>query len=168
MAVVTGIRQRPTLYTPQLADEIVERIQSGETLLAIVSEDRMPEYSTVVFWSEEGTHIQATADGFPAKYARARLIRNKRMAEELEHIADDARNDWMDRVVSADGDTVRVVDHEHVMRSKLRVDTRKWLLSKLLPHDYGDRVAHQMLDEHGKPAKAGITVIIDGAPRQIE
>jgi hypothetical protein len=33
-----------------------------------------------------------------------------------------------------------VLDHEHVQRSRLRVDARKWLLSKLLPKQYGDRV----------------------------
>ena len=29
---------------------------------------------------------------------------------------------------------------EHVQRSKLRVDTRKWYLSKILPKKYGDKI----------------------------
>lgn len=64
--------------------------------------------------------------------------------------------------------TTKVMTADMVERTKLQIDARKWSASRTAPHKYGDRVAHQMLDEHGKPAKAGITVIIDGAPRQIE
>ena len=32
-------------------------------------------------------------------------------------------------------------DHENVQRSKLRVDALKWILSKLKPEKYGDRIA---------------------------
>ena len=31
------------------------------------------------------------------------------------------------------------VDHDHIARARLRVDTRKWLLSKALPKVFGDR-----------------------------
>ncbi len=31
---------------------------------------------------------------------------------------------------------------EHVQRSRLRVDTRKWILSKLAPKRYGDKLQH--------------------------
>jgi hypothetical protein len=30
--------------------------------------------------------------------------------------------------------------HEHVARDRLRVDTRRWLMSKVLAHKYGDRL----------------------------
>ena len=43
------------------------------------------------------------------------------------------------------------VDSECVQRSKLRCDTRKWLLSKLHPEIYGDRVQHQQLGANGMP-----------------
>ena len=41
------------------------------------------------------------------------------------------------------GDIIRTVNSECVQRSKLRVDTRKWLLSKLHPDIYAERVQHQ-------------------------
>ena len=52
-------------------------------------------------------------------------------------IADDGRNDWIVRL-RKDGSTETVVDNEAVQRSRLRIDTRKWLLSKLSPKKYGD------------------------------
>ena len=33
-------------------------------------------------------------------------------------------------------------DNAAVQRARLRVDTRKWLMSKLAPRKYGDRVEH--------------------------
>lgn len=55
------------------------------------------------------------------------------MAEEILEIADDGLNDFK----QVDGR--QVVDQENINRSRLRVDTRKWLMSKLAPKKYGDR-----------------------------
>ena len=54
----------------------------------------------------------------------------------------------MDRE-TASGNIARVPDHEHVQRSKLRVDSRKWLISKYAPQRYGDRMTHTGAD--GEP-----------------
>jgi hypothetical protein len=54
------------------------------------------------------------------------------MADELLEIADDATNDFVERQ-NKDGHTSKVFDAEHVQRSRLRVEARKWLLSKALP-----------------------------------
>lgn len=62
------------------------------------------------------------------------------MADELLEIADDGSNDWMEKTVGS-GETITVVDHEHVQRSRLRVDTRKWYLSKLAPKRYSEKLA---------------------------
>ena len=49
-------------------------------------------------------------------------------------------NDYTTRA-KEDGSEIIVVDHDHIARSRLRVDARKWLLSKMLPKVYGDKVA---------------------------
>ena len=59
--------------------------------------------------------------------------RNKQALE----IADEASEDW---ITAKDG--ARVLDHEHVQRSRLRVDTRKWAAGKLAPKRYGDKLQH--------------------------
>jgi hypothetical protein len=73
--------------------------------------------------------------GFGERYARAKEIAAHMLAEEIAEIADDGSRDY---TVTEDGR--EIPDHDHINRSKLRVDSRKWLLSKLLPKKYGDKV----------------------------
>lgn len=60
------------------------------------------------------------------------------MADDLLDIVDDSSGDYVVR--ERDGERITVVDHEHIQRSRLRADTRKWLLSKALPKIYGDKI----------------------------
>lgn len=69
-------------------------------------------------------------------YARARQIQAMGWADEVVEIADNGVNDWMRR--NAPDDPGWVANGENFNRSRLRVDTRKWLLSKVLPKVYGD------------------------------
>ena len=78
----------------------------------------------------DGPRLRAKLIGL----ARARDIGLERMAEETVEIADDS---GLDVVMTEDGPRA---DGEVVQRAKLRVDTRKWLLSKLAPKRYGDRL----------------------------
>ena len=57
------------------------------------------------------------------------------LAEEILEIADDGKNDWVER---QDGSAA--VNNEAVQRSRLRVDARKWLMSKLMPKKYGEKL----------------------------
>jgi hypothetical protein len=57
------------------------------------------------------------------------------MAEQLLEIADDGTNDFV-----ADKHGGTTLNMEHINRSRLRVDTRKWYLSKLAPKRYGEKV----------------------------
>jgi hypothetical protein len=115
---------RPT-YSAEIAQIICKRIAKGESLRAICRDNGMPDESTVRIWAINDH------DGFFPHYARAIELRAERWAEEIVEISDDMSKDQL-----PDGS----IDHEHVQRSRLRVDTRKWLLSKLLPKKYGDRV----------------------------
>lgn len=54
-------------------------------------------------------------------------------------IADDATNDWMERKGAGQSPGYEL-NGEHVQRSRLRVDARKWLASKLAPKKYGERL----------------------------
>jgi hypothetical protein len=65
-------------------------------------------------------------------------------ADDLDEIARDRRGDYM---VDADGKTVP--DMEHIMRSRLRIDTRKWMLSKMLPKVFGEKVITEITGRDG-------------------
>lgn len=72
---------------------------------------------------------------FSKMYARAKEIRAHVLAEEILSIADDSSGDY---TVNDKGE--EVADHENIQRSRLRVDTRKWIASKMLPKTYGEKV----------------------------
>lgn len=93
----------------------------------------MPDKSTIMRWLN--VHAE-----FQDQYARAREAQADHFAEEILEIADDGRNDWVQRQ-SEDGEGYEVANHEHISRSKLRVDARKWLMSKMAPKKYGDKLA---------------------------
>jgi len=96
----------------------------------------MPHEATVRGWALK--EDEEARPGFFTQYARAREIGYHSMADETLEISDDGTNDWMKRTHGED--TIDVVNNEAIARSRLRVDTRKWLLSKALPKIYGDRV----------------------------
>jgi hypothetical protein len=125
-------RCRPTAYTDEIAEEICARLAEGQTLSSICRREGMPSERTVRSWALDPSHA------FSPRYARAREVGYHKMADDLLDIVDDSTNDFVERE-GKDGLTT-VVDHEHIQRSRLRADTRKWLLSKALPKIYGDKI----------------------------
>ena len=81
-------------------------------------------------------------DELSERYARAKELQAEMMAEEILTIADDSSDDEI--FIFADtkgGKPAKVtMNAEFVQRSKLRVDARKWVASKLLPKKYGDKI----------------------------
>ena len=122
---------RPTAYTEALAEEICARIAGGETLKQVCRDEHIPADSTVRTW------VLDDREGFSARYARARDLHLEGMADDITEIAEDGSNDWMERETKS-GRIIRTVNEEAVARSRLRIDSRKWLLSKLKPERYGD------------------------------
>lgn len=137
---------RPSSYTIAIGMKINQRLADGESLRTICLGEDMPAQSTVFRW--------LTLDkDFSEQYARAREAQAEHLIDEIIAIADDGTNDWMDRQ-NADGTTGdRVVDHEHVSRSKLRIDARKWFITKVAPKKYGDKLATTLSGPDGGPVE---------------
>ncbi len=105
---------RYTEYTDVLGEIICARLSDGETLRQICKDENMPAYSTVVKWTNQ----------FPAfrdLYASARSLGLDVMAEDIVQISEDREDDSNSR--------------------RVRIDARKWLLSKMRPEKYSDRLA---------------------------
>lgn len=119
------------MFTTELASTICERISDGATQRELCSSDDMPGRSTLQRWIRDN-------EAFRSQYARAMEARADYWAEELLEIADDGRNDWMTRTY---GDQeIDVPNPEVIARSKLRIETRKWLMGKAAPKKYGEKV----------------------------
>ena len=98
----------------------------------------MPSRQTVHQWR---MRMPAFAD----QYARAREIGMESMADDILTIADDDTGDRLQ-----DGSA----NHANVGRARLMVDTRKFLMAKLAPRIYGDKVQH----EHSGTVEHGVTL----------
>lgn len=90
--------------------------------------DNAPDLSTIMWWLVKDK-------AFSEQYAQAKESQCDLFAEELIDIADDSS---LDMAFTEEGKPY--VNKEHINRSRLRVDTRKWLLSKLKAKKYGDYV----------------------------
>lgn len=138
---------RPSDYSEDLVDRICERIANGESLRSICEDDDMPSKTSVFNWL-------AKHEAFLTKYARAREAQAEALADEMIDIADNGTNDWMEKR-SADGEVIGWQENgEALRRSDLRIKTRQWVASKLLPKKYGDKVA--VTDPEGGPLQVVI------------
>lgn len=126
-------KPKRVVYSDAIGRAICKLLASGHTLNSICKRPGMPHERSVRLWALNPDHP------FSPKYTRAREVGYLKMADDLLEICDDARNDWM--LACGDDEQERyVINGEHVQRTRLRVDTRKWLLSKALPKIYGDKV----------------------------
>lgn len=140
---------RPTKYNHKLALKICERLSVGESLRSICRDPKMPVRQTIITWL-----LDEDKKEFLDQYNTARELGHSELFEQLLEIADDGTNDYMERE-SKDGSTYEVVNSEVVQRSKLRVDTRKWYLSKLAPKIYGDKL--QLGGDKENPIELNVT-----------
>jgi hypothetical protein len=105
-------------------------VANGESLRnALKKVELAPE--TFYRWIDEN-------EEWAKQYARACEGRADAIFEDILSIADDTSADK--KVINVGEDVKEVVDHEAIQRSKLRVDARKWFLSKMNPTKYGDRI----------------------------
>lgn len=136
---------RPSDYTPEIAATICQLMAvDGLTLREIARREDMPDRATIYRWIEKH-------EEFRDQYARAREMLVDGWGDESLEIADDGSNDWMERRNEDGSAAPPVVDHEHIARSKLRIDQRRWMMSKLLPKKYGEKVDHTLAGPDGAP-----------------
>ena len=142
-ASTTRARGRPTVFDPAKADEILRLIvDEGKTRLGACAAAGVA-YSTVGEWIVDNRRPEdsdpETTEGFGERYARARFAMMDRWADEVLTIADESPPS----------------EYNH---ARLRVDSRKWLLSKLRPDQYGDHL--QLGGPGGGPLEIRATVYL--------
>lgn len=121
---------RPSMpFDQDVADLICdETCSSNKSLKTILKENpTFPKTTTIFKWLNENQE-------FANNYARAKMLQADYLAEEILEIADDSSND------TVEGEYGPMENKEWVNRSKLRVDARKWIASKLKPNKYGDKL----------------------------
>lgn len=143
---------RPSKYTKALGEKICKQLAEGKSLKKIGEASDMPSRITIHSWLFDENKKE-----FLIKYNTAINVRTENMFDELNDIADDGTNDFIERK-SKDGESFTVQNPEVVARSRLRVDTRKWYLSKVMPKKYGDKLD---LTSKGEKIKTNTIIVKD-------
>lgn len=110
-------------YSPEVAARICAMMTDGKSLRSICDLDGMPDRTSIWLWRGSNPDFAAQFDAASREGARA-------MIDDTMSIADDETLDPNSR--------------------RIRVDTRKWIASKVLPKVYGDKIAVSG-DEDGAP-----------------
>lgn len=124
--------RRPSKNTPEIRNEICDRLGKGEPLAHICRDEWMPSDTSVRVWMEADA-------AFDCAIAQARARGYDVIAQDCLKIADDGTNDYMAKLAEDGNPAAMAYNAEHVQRSKLRVETRLKLLAKWDPKRYGER-----------------------------
>lgn len=119
-------------YSQEEIDDIFNkvclRLEEGESLRNILKDEGMPSTQTFYKWLEE-------EESKSKQYARAKESYADNVFNDIILIADGTDNDQL-----IDEDGITQVNHHVIQRDRLRIDARKWHLSKLNPKKYGDKL----------------------------
>ena len=156
-----GVVGRPRKYDRQVVAEYVcTQLKAGRSLDDICKRDAgMPDTGTFMQWLAEDS-----PPGVSREYAQAREIGYALLAEEIIKLSDKT-GEWVEvHKTDKDGRPLfdkagqPIMDRVHVPLSadviahkRLQIDTRKWMLSKMLPKVYGDRVTQEHTGAGGGP-----------------
>jgi hypothetical protein len=118
----------PSTFTDEIFETILGRLANGQTLRQICRDPEMPDRETVVRWTRND-------DGRRRQYDQARRDGTDSLADDLVDIAWDTSNDT---TVTERG--TPVANHEWIARSRLKSETIRFLLMKLNPRRYGEKL----------------------------
>lgn len=128
---------RHSTYTPEMGIKICDEIASCSTGIKKLCAQNpdWPSHETIYKWARD--HRE-----FADRYAQAKRDQVKALVDEILEISDDSSQDEM---ITDQGKVV--ANSEYINRSRLRVDTRKWIAAKLVPRLYGESAGVRELFE---------------------
>jgi hypothetical protein len=138
---------RPSIYTPELAEKILARLEKGESLVQVCASDEMPGLRTVMRWSKENSE-------FGTEYAHARDAQAEIMDDKILTTAEEAEKD--------------------PAGARVKIEAYKWRAAKLAPKRYGDKIdvttggdAMRNMDETAVAARIA-SLLKTGLDRDVE
>jgi transposase-like protein len=151
----------PRKFDPDACQAILDAVAIGRSVRDICRQLNIPD-STFRTWVSDASSNPNRDDipsDLPARYARARIAGADAIAEEILEIVDDSTQDVE---LDVDGNPCNMT--ARVQRSKLRADARRWLLSKMHPSKYGDRIEQVHTSPDGGPPSWRVEIVTSGLP----
>lgn len=126
-------------YTKELGELFCELIAMGLSVKQAIRHPSLPKtHATIYLWLHQN-------EEFASLYRIAQKGRAVAMVEEMVEIADDACDDIK---MGANGP---IINNNSINRSRLRIDTRKWIASKWHSEAFGDKVVNEHTGAGGAP-----------------
>lgn len=119
-------------YSPELVAKILAEIAEGEPVNRVCRKYHVTP-GRYNFW------VLEDVDGLAARHARARQLQCDAIAQQITELSEAP---------------VGSKDYAEINRRKLEIDTKKWLLAKLAPRQYGER---QTIEHEGGGVPVTIT-----------
>jgi hypothetical protein len=144
----------------EVGDYIIGELAKGRSLLNICTVDPgVPDTATFLDWVEKDDPA-----GIALRYAHAREVGYRLMADEILELSD-KKGEWVEvqdldvdgrPLLGADGmPTLKKVfmplNSDVIAHTRLQIDTRKWVLAKMLPKVYGEKVQQEHTGKDGGP-----------------
>lgn len=121
-------------WTEAIEDQILDQFMEGKSFRDFLGAGRQEGLPSIPTFFK---HLRDSKT-FSERYARAREFQADIEFEEIKEISDNGSNDWME-VNDPDNPGYRI-NGEHVQRSRLRIDARKWRAAKMANGKYGDKL----------------------------
>ncbi len=117
-------------YTKERGDYVCEIVATHaiglEKLHKMYKDDGFPDQETILRW-------RRSFPEFGTQFVEAKAFQAMVYVEEIYDISDDATRDLIET------DKGAIPNSSAIARAKLQVETRKWVVARLLPKLYGDR-----------------------------
>lgn len=137
---------RPTTYSDETVTEICRQIAEGRSLTSICKVDGMPDITTVYEWQRK--HPE-----FSQRYAKARQDAADTLADEILRISDELEH---------------ATDPIQIQAARLRVESRRWIASRLKPQTWGDKVQAEITGADGAPLPLVTVQFVQPGQKQVE
>ena len=142
---------RPSKYTPEIAQEMCNRLANGEPLRQICRDEGFPAWQTVYDWMYRDDALGEEGVGLSGAIAKAREIGQDAIAEQIWLEV----NQEPERILSEGGGRV---DSGYVQWQKVKAEIGLKLLAKWNPKRYGDKIA--LAGDRENPIQAQVDVSI--------
>ncbi len=156
-----GVVGAPLTYDrPLVVEFVLTELKKGRSLNEIcTSRSDLPHSHTFMEWV-----LENDPPGLVDAYARAREFGYRALADEIIELTN-RTHEWV-TIHKQDSDGNYLFDEKGepvldkilmplnsdvIAHRRLQIDTRKWILSKVLPKIYGDKVTQELVGANGGP-----------------
>ena len=149
VAAVAKKMGRPTKFCKEMADLICRKVATTTDGIRKICarSPELPDPDTIREW-------RLDFPDFSAQYADAKRLQADLLAEEILDISDD---NAQDEIIDNNGNVK--MNSEYVQRSRLRVDSRKWIAAKLMPKVYGEKIQNEIVTRTHEDVLKDLTLL---------